>query len=157
MSLREELISISNKPYQPIFSGKLNTAYEKKRESDRTRPQTCPKVLNGTTNTTTTSVANTQFTSRATTATGFRHNTPQHTHNAHMSSRRNDFLKQATQQNAEYEQDSLDGTNISLFSTESDRTLPVMKSYGNFDYFSYFERYMNRRAVVKIPINYLPK
>lgn len=48
-------------------------------------------------------------------------------------------------------------TNISLLTLNSDETLPPKKSYGNFQYFSYFERYMNRRSPVKIPSYLLPK
>ena len=48
-------------------------------------------------------------------------------------------------------------TNISLLTLNSDETLPPKKSYGSFQYFSYFERYMNRRSPVKIPSYLLPK
>lgn len=48
--------------------------------------------------------------------------------------------------------------NISLFNVDSEQNFELeRKEYGKFNYFSYFERYMNRIAKRKIPYNLLPK
>ena len=52
---------------------------------------------------------------------------------------------------------SVVSTNLSLLSLESDQTLPFFKTYGQFDYFSYFEKYMNIRSKFKIPKELMPE
>ena len=52
---------------------------------------------------------------------------------------------------AQHSERSTTSTNISLLTVGSDQTLPVaQKPYGRFVYSSFFERYMNSRAKVKI-------
>ena len=65
--------------------------------------------------------------------------------------------KEETKLDIELDTESEASTNLSLFSINSERTLPKMKKYNMFNYRSYFERYLNRKAVVKIPSNLLPK
>ena len=48
-------------------------------------------------------------------------------------------------------------TNISLLSLESKELLPQRKSYGNFNYVSFFEKYMNRRSKYKLSPHLMPK
>jgi len=137
-----------------LFQGKLNTPYEKRRELERSRPQTCPKPL---------SVSNSQLASRATTALVHKQpQQPQPHHHSQLnlsltSARKNDLVKLKEASVDDFDKVSVCSTNISLFSMESSKTLPEAKSYGNFKYFSYFERYMNRRAIVKIPTHLMPK
>lgn len=49
----------------------------------------------------------------------------------------------------------LDSINLSLLSLNSDEFIVNREKYGKFKYSSYFERYMNRRAAVKI--KFMPK
>jgi hypothetical protein len=113
---------------------------------DRARPQTCPKPM---------SVSNTQLTSRATTAvTQKQHYTSQL---SLTSTKKIDLIKLNETSCDDFDKVSVCTTNISLLSIESKKTLPEIKSYGNFKYFSYFERYMNRRMAVKIPTHLMPK
>lgn len=49
----------------------------------------------------------------------------------------------------------LDSINLSLLSLNSDEFIVNREKYGKFKYSSYFERYMNRRAAVKI--QFMPK
>ena len=151
MGLREDLVSITNRPYQPVFSARLNTPYEKKRALEKSRPQTCPKLAG-------TSFANTQLTSRATTAVTHKSRVKQPSASKTESIKLNETIDRVRNEiDDEFDNVSTVSTNISLFSMESSKTLVNSRSYGNFKYLSYFERYMNRRAAVKIPPNFMPK
>lgn len=52
-------------------------------------------------------------------------------------------------------ENDLDSINLSLLSLNSDEFVVNREKYGKFKYSSYFERYMNRRALVKI--QFMPK
>lgn len=159
MGLREDLLSITNRPYQPVFTARLNTPSREKRSKhlglERARPQTCPKP-----NTTSLACSTQPTTSRATTAILMTTYKPVASRGASASTRKNTFLK--PNDTLDNKDDGFDNvsevsTNISLLSMESNKTLPELKSYGSFKYFSHFERYMNRRAIVKIPSHLMPK
>jgi len=58
------------------------------------------------------------------------------------------------------DQQSQASTNLSLLSITSNdeqEFMPIKKTYGQFNYFSYFERYMNRKSKFKISTHLLPK
>lgn len=59
--------------------------------------------------------------------------------------------------NFEKKVEDCDSINLSLFSLESVEYVSNREKYGKFNYSSYFERYMNRKAIVKIPQNLMPK
>lgn len=59
--------------------------------------------------------------------------------------------------NFEKKVEDCDSINLSLFSLESVEYVSNREKYGRFNYSSYFERYMNRKAIVKIPQNLMPK
>jgi len=48
-------------------------------------------------------------------------------------------------------------TNISLLSLDSNKSLPLFKKYGNFKYYTYYEKFMNIRSKVKIPRDLMPE
>jgi hypothetical protein len=53
---------------------------------------------------------------------------------------------------------SVASTNLSLFSIASTkRSLPLFKTYGKFNYFSYYEKFMNMRSKHRIPRHLMPE
>ena len=49
-------------------------------------------------------------------------------------------------------------TNLSIFSmTNSDRSMPLFRTYGKFNYFSYYEKFINMRSKNRIPKELMPE
>ncbi len=158
MSLKERLASVENRSYQPVFTANLNfnkyltEHIEKQKKTRVADKQQRPKTALSK------SIDLNQKTSRGTSrlSTNSRPLTSL-ANNKSVSFKKPNDHKSANDEEDIYEHVSETSTNLSMFSlAQSDHTLPKMKKYNQFNYRSYFERYMNRRAVVKIPTYNMP-
>jgi hypothetical protein len=159
-SLKDKLASVENRPFQPIFTGNLNfnkylNEYMEKQMKARVEKQRPKTALSKSLNPSIPS----RNTSRL--SGGSRPLTAGTSGNKSSSETKNVTFKKLNNKSEnedEVEENaSQASTNLSMFSlAQTDHTLPKMKKYNQFNYRSFFERYLNRRAAVKIPSYNMP-
>lgn len=166
MSLLDDLQFLQQKSYQPLYSGrknfefnnffnffpsgKIRTCYNNQiTKKINERPKTSVSVT----------VTNT---SPDFPASPFRSHSSSYNLSQRQSTNRSSFVRNPSSTfDSKIELPNLADDNsidISLFNVESEHNFQLdRKEYGKFNYFSYFERYMNRIAKWKIPSYLLPK
>ncbi|CAF0887739.1 unnamed protein product [Brachionus calyciflorus] len=153
MSLLEDLLLLKPKPYQPLYSGKINpifkTAHLPAEKLRNNRPKTSVTISNVSPDLAPSPLR--PFSSSNNLSTFRNSNAKAPVGTSSLA------IQRAQNENDDSENESI---NISLLNVDSETNFDInnhRKEYGQFSYFSYFERYMNRIAKRKIPSYLLPR